>query len=65
MEIQRQCADLYKVHLCGFHSDLPCLRGKGIRVSPADIIKTIIDRFETHLPLRWLPLYRTVGRIHG
>ena len=42
--------DLYKVHFCGVHSH---------------IIKTIIDRFETHLPLRWLPLYRTVGRIHG
>ena len=62
IEIQRQSADLYKVRFCGVHSDL---RGKGIRVSPADIIKTIIDRFETHLPLRWLPLYRTVGRIHG
>ena len=32
---------------------------------PLDIIKTIIDRFETYLPLWWLPLYRTVGRIHG
>ena len=62
IEIQRQSADLYKVHFCGVHSDL---RGKGIRVSPADIIKRIIDRFETHLPLRWLPLYRTVGRIHS
>ena len=62
IEIQWQSADLFKVHFCGVHSDL---RGKGIRVSPADIIKTIIDRFETHLPLRWLPLYRTVGRIHG
>ena len=62
IEIQRQSADLYKVHFCGVHSNL---RGKGIRVSPADIIKTIIDRFETHLPLRWLPLYRMVGRIHG
>ena len=62
IEIQRQSTDLYKVHFCEVHSDL---RGKGIRVSPTDIIKTIIDRFETHLPLRWLPLYRTVGRIHG
>ena len=62
IEIQRQSADLYKVHFCGVHSDL---RGKGRRVSPADIIKTIIDRFETHLPLQWLPLYWTVGRIHG
>ena len=54
IEIQRQSADLCKVHFCSVHSDL---RGKGIRVSPADIIKTIIDRFETHLPLRWLPLF--------
>ena len=39
IEIQRQSADLYRVHVtlqstivCGVHSDL---RGKGIRVSPA------------------------------
>ena len=53
IEIQWQSADLYKVHFCGVHSDL---RGKGIRVSPADIIKTIIDR-ELLIVLRRICLY--------